>query len=253
MQITILFALEGVIVVCGVAGLAWWLRRRLGARWNTWTWGALAFGGAYLVQIPVLLVLMPLLSGEGTRPEWQSLAGTLLLVLTAALIGETVRYVALRWLPRDRRNFPAALMFGAGYGGMEAILLIVPGVVASLQLLLNGDALLAQAQSIAPDQAAELAAQLDSLRNTPWWLPVLSVWGCVASISFHTAASVLIWRALNGAAGTAVQWWGLAVLYHLAYAAVSMVMQSVGPGAPELALTGFLISSVYVIRRFRVQ
>jgi uncharacterized membrane protein YhfC len=253
MLITILFALEGVLVVCGVAGLAWWLRRRLGVRWNTWTWGALAFGGAYLVQIPVLLVLMPLLSGEGVQPEWQTLAGMLLLVLTAALIRETVRCVALRWLPRERRGFPGALMFGAGYGGVEAILLIVPSVVASLQLLLNGDALLAQAQAIAPEQAAELAAQLESLRNTPSWLPVLSVWGCVASISFHMAASVLIGRALDGAAGTALRWWGLAVLYHLAYAAVSMIMQSIGPGAPELALTAFLISSVYVIRRFRVQ
>jgi uncharacterized membrane protein YhfC len=256
MQLIVLFALEGAIVFFGVIAFAWWLHRRLHARWGTWFWGALAFGGSQVVRLPVLLLLTTLLPQIGLRldPEMAFWVNLAVLSLTSGLFEETARYLVLRFLDQDARGWRDAVMFGAGYGGIEAILFIIPTMINNIILLGGGDALVEQTRTIAPEQAQQLIAALQELRSVSWWLPLLAIWERVAAITFHIAASILVMQAVLRVAPRPVAWWGLAVLYHAAFNAASLLAGRVaGPVAVELVSTVFLVTSLYIIFRFRRQ
>ncbi len=85
--------------------------------------------GALVFLVVQLLVRIPLLQQLGKLDWYQSLASnTLLFVLflslTAGLFEETGRYVAFRFLLKDRLETKNALAYGAGHGGFEAIALV---------------------------------------------------------------------------------------------------------------------------------
>lgn len=255
MPLTVLFALEGAVVILGVLALASWLRRRYNTRWNTWFWGAIAFAVSQIARIPFLIVLTALLPQIGFRPEretafWFNL---IVLCLTSGLFEETARYAVLRWLDKSSRGWPDALIFGVGHGGIEAILVIVPTMINNVMLLSGGDALVQQTQAIAPAQATQLAAALETLRNVSWWMPPLAVWERVAAITFHISASILIMRAVLGAPPRPLAWWGAAVLYHAAFNATALLGQQYGGGVvgAEIVSTLFFVIALYLIRRFR--
>ena len=256
MQLTILFALEGAVVFFGVIAFAWWLRRRLGTRWGTWFWGAVSFGGSQVVRLPLLLLFTALLPQLGFNPApavafWFNLV---VLSLTSGLFEETARYLVLRYLDKSAREWRDAVMFGAGHGGSEAILIIVPSMINNIVLLGGGDALVEQTRAIAPQQATQLAAALEQLRAVAWWMPPLAVWERVAAIGFHIAASILVMQAVLKMAPRPLAWWGLAVLYHAAFnAAVLIGLRFGGFVISELVATMFLVISLYLIFRFRRQ
>jgi uncharacterized membrane protein YhfC len=167
------------------------------------------------------------------------------LTLTAGLFEETARYVVLRWLAKGARGWNNAVMFGAGHGGIEAILLVGGAAIANLVLLGQGDTLLAQLQATSPEQAEALAAQLEALRNLDWWLPFLAIWERVLAITFHIAASILVMRAVQTRRAI---WWALAVGLHTALNAIALIaLEYGGTVAAEVALTLFSGLTVYII------
>ena len=233
----VLFALEAVIVLCGVVLFAWWLHRRLGTRWGTWVWGAISFIGSQVVRTVFLLLLTALLAQARFQPSMQAAfwINVVILSLTAGLFEETARYVVLRWLAKSSRGWNAAVMFGAGHGGAEALLLIVPAMIGNLSVLLSGDQSSAQA-----------------LRDVAWWTPPLAVWERANAIVYHIAASILIMQAVMRVAGSPVKWWGWAVLYHfISNAVVLPIGQFGGQIAAEVVITGFTVLSLYLIFHFR--
>jgi uncharacterized membrane protein YhfC len=254
MPLTILFALEGAVVFLGVIVLAWWLRWRLNARWGTWFWGAISFGGSQLVRLPLLVLLTVLLPQIGFQPSRETAfwINLVVLSLTAGLFEETARYLVLRFLDKGARRWRDAIMFGAGHGGIEAVLVIVPTMINNIVLLSGGDALVEQTRSIAPQQAEQLAAALANLRAVEWWLPPLAVWERVAAIAFHIAASILVMQAVRRVTPGAAAWWGLAVLFHAAFNALALlIVQYAGLAASEIISTVVFFLALYLIFRFR--
>jgi len=243
----VLVAIQGITVIVGTIALGWWLRRRLAARWSTWAWGALAFVCSQLVRVPLLLAISVL-----TRPYFTGTDANVLfwinfvvLSLTSGLFEETARYIVLRWLAKDARRWDDGVMFGAGHGGIEAILIIGGSVITSIVLLTTGDALLAQLRASAPEQATTLAVQIDGLRNLQWWMPILSIWERVLAITFHIAASLLVLRAVRD---RQIKWWGLAIAWHAAFNATALLASRYGGLiASEVALTVLSVVSVYII------
>jgi uncharacterized membrane protein YhfC len=254
MLLTTLFTLEGAFVVAGVAGLTLWLRQRYGVRWRTWILGAVTFGVAQIVRSPALVGLNTLASTLGFTPDptaafW---INTLALSLSAGLIEETLRYCVLRWLDKDARTWPDALMFGTGYGGLEAVLIIIPAVMTNLVLLSTGDNMLRQLQSTSADQAQQLASALALVRNTQWYEPFLAVWERAAAISIHLAATLLVLRAILKQAPRPLYWWGVAVLFHTAAGALALIGQHYGGILlAEICTTACLAASLYVILQLR--
>jgi len=118
-----MFLLAGIVEFVLPIGIAIYLWKKYGVSWIVFVFGAVMFGLS-LVRIPLNLVVQNNLN--------QYFVGTALLVvgalfpsLTAGLFEEGCRFLGYKYLFRpDRRNWHNGLMYGAGHGGIEAIVLV---------------------------------------------------------------------------------------------------------------------------------
>lgn len=251
MQPLIYLSIQILLVVVGVVALAIVLHRRLAAPWRLWALGALSFVGSQVVRIPLLLLLGLLLN-----PVFANLGPTIalwfnivVLTISSGLFEETARYVVLRWLARTPRRYEDALMFGAGHGGIEALLVIGVSFVSSVVLLQTGDALLQTLRSTAPEQVTALATQIDTLRALTWWQPLLGVWERVLAVTLHIGLSLLVWRTLIERTW---RWWAVAVASHALFNAVAVItVRYAGAVATEAVLTVLTIVPILIILRAR--
>ncbi len=230
------------VIVAGVVGLAIALKRRLPGRWVWWGAGALAFVASQVLRIPLLAAVSVGAAGATTVIMAVQL-------LTSGLFEETARYVVMRRLVKDIRRWPAAVMFGAGHGGIEAIILFGFGLVNVAVLLLGGDALIAQAQAASPQQAEALRAQIQALQSTPVWAYGLGVYERVLAIVLHIAFSIMVMRAVRG---DGAKWLLAAIVSHIAVNAVAVLTaQNAGPIAAEAVMTVIAIGCFLFICRQR--
>src|SRR5215212_5914038 len=102
------------------------LARRLGLPWRLYFIGAATFIGAQVVHIPLNLAIQNAVDA-GLVPTPPATYGPLysavILGLSAGVCEEVARYLVYRYWLKDARHWRQALMFGAGHGGIEAILL----------------------------------------------------------------------------------------------------------------------------------
>src|SRR5258707_6915590 len=109
--------------------LAAFLARRLGLRWGLFWVGAVTFIASQIVHLPLNAVLGGLGLIKPATAGWPLVVFAVVLGLSAGLCEELARYlVLLFWLKRDR-SWRAALMFGAGHGGVESFIF---GVIAAI-------------------------------------------------------------------------------------------------------------------------
>lgn len=102
-------------------------------------------------------------------------------------------------------------MFGAGHGGVEAILVIGAAVAGALVLLLMGDQILAQIQTAKPEEASAVAAQIAAIRGMQWWTPLIAIGERAMAITLHIALTLLVLRAV---VRRELRWLWLAILFH---------------------------------------
>lgn len=230
MQPQLLFVLQAVVIFGGVIALAVVLRRRLPARWRSWVWGALAFIASQIVRLPLLLALTVFFQQTNIIPRdtnrdvvfWFN---TLFLAITAGLFEETSRFLVLRFLGKESRGWNEAVMFGAGHGGIEAILIVGGAAISNLFLLANADMLMAQTQAAAPAQAQALAAQIAALQNVGVGVIGASLIERVFAIMLHIGLSVMVMRAVQLRRAS---WWVLAIAIHALANIVALVAQRFG-------------------------
>jgi uncharacterized membrane protein YhfC len=247
MQPYILLVLQTSVVILGAIGLALWLRRALPAPWSVWGWGALAFVGSQAVRLPLLTALTvvsrPYFSGiDADSAFWINFA---VLVPTSGLFEEGARYIVLCWAAKNARRWEDAVMFGAGHGGIEAILVFGASLVSSLVLLATGDAVLAALQQTAPEQVAAVSAQLATLHSLQPLTILPGIWERVLAITFHISASILVLLAVRERRLSLLL---LAMLWHMTLnGALLIVTRFFGLGVAEVALTLISLLAVAII------
>jgi uncharacterized membrane protein YhfC len=139
-------------------------------------------------------------------------------------------------------------MFGAGWGGIEAIITGLLAAIAFVNLVLLRDnpALLA---TLPAEQMAAVQAQLSAYWSAPWYMSVLGTVERVFALITHLALTVLVmhvflrqqWR-----------WLGLAILWHWASnTAAVYVLTRWGPLAAEGLLALFALAGLGVIFALR--
>src|SRR5436305_3035347 len=104
--------------------LAAFLARQLHVRWGLFWVGAVTFIASQVVHIPFNALLGRLRLIPSTQPTagWPLIELAVVAGLSAGLCEELARFLVLRfWLKRDR-SWRSALMFGAGHGGVEAVI-----------------------------------------------------------------------------------------------------------------------------------
>jgi uncharacterized membrane protein YhfC len=173
-----------------------YLARRYRVEWGLFGAGALIFVGAQVLHIPFnAYLLAPLLEQLDVQQSGGLLLTALLLGLSAGLFEELARYLGFRYWLKEGRSWRAALMVGAGHGGIESILLGLLVVYALIQALALRGADLSQV--LPAGQIALAEAQLQAYWSAPWYAAILGAVERAATICFHLSASVLVARALT--------------------------------------------------------
>jgi len=158
--------LQLLVVLAGVIALAILLHRRLPEQWRIWGFGALTFILSQVARLPLLSAATALISVVLTpaHPAFVlTLAGIQL--ATSGLFEEGARYIVMRWLARRVRTWRSGVMFGAGHGGAEAILVFAIAAINTVVLLTMGDSIIQQTQAAAPQQVEAVRAQIEAIRN----------------------------------------------------------------------------------------
>ncbi|MCZ7684336.1 MAG: YhfC family intramembrane metalloprotease [Sandaracinaceae bacterium] len=181
--------------------LALVLKRRLGTRWWLFVLGALSFVASQVVHMPLLYgATAAFRSGSLPQPPdtwwWFS---PVFLGLAAGACEEPARWLAFRVVLRreEDRGREAALMVGAGHGGVESIFigLLVPLTLVNMIVMrgLSGPEVAALSFGSLDAAAAEqTAAQVAEFWAAPFWTPLLSAFERAMTIPFHVAMSALV-------------------------------------------------------------
>lgn len=239
MNMPVLFVAQGLIVLTGVIVLAVVLHRRLPAMWRSWVWGAITFIASQLVRIPLLLALTAFLQitnliPRNTDPNVTFAFNLIVLSLTSGFFEEGARFLVLRFLAKESRGWCEAVMFGAGHGGIEAVLLVGLSAFSNAFVLMNADTLMAQAQAAAPASVAALAQQIDALRTVGIGLIGASLIERVFAIMLHIGLSVMVMQAVEG---RGLKWLFYAMLIHASANGTMLIVQRAFGGlAAEVAV-----------------
>jgi uncharacterized membrane protein YhfC len=185
-----------MILVGLAAGIV--VSKQRDAKWNLYGIGALTFIASQILHIPFnIKVLNPLLQkvtptlSQGNALIFLSIT----LGLSAGFFEESARYLVYGFGIKDARQWKDALMFGAGHGGIEAILLGILAFLSALQLIsLEGQDL----SLLIPEEQLPLAqAQIDAFWALPWYGVLLGAVERIIAICFHVAASILVLQAFQ--------------------------------------------------------
>ena len=110
--------------------LGWWIRRRYSVGWGVFGAGALTFIGSQVLHLPFNWAIGLIGGGRGVA-LWPLPLVAVVAGLSAGVFEEGARWIVLTFFLKRARGWRAALQFGAGHGGVEAILV---GLVVLLSL-----------------------------------------------------------------------------------------------------------------------
>lgn len=227
------YALNFTLMILMPLALGWFLARRLRQPWRFFIVGAIGFVLSQVFHIP-LNAGLTLAFQQGLLPSppesWQLAFNTIVLGLTAAICEEPMRYLVLRFSLKEARSWDSSLMYGAGWGGIEAIITGLLAAIAFVNLVLmrSNPAIL---DTLPADQLAAAQAQLSAYWAAPWYLSVLGAVERVFAMTTHLALSVLVMQVfLRGQ----WRWLGFAILWHWLTNTLAVYVAAIwGPLAAE--------------------
>jgi uncharacterized membrane protein YhfC len=230
--------------------VAFWIYRRYGARWRFFLYGALVFTlSQLLTRVPVVQVIQSVYAQQLQSSQTLLLVWYVILALTAGLFEEVGRWLGYRFLIKQDRTWSVSLMYGAGHGGLESMLLV--GGLALLGLI-NVIALSTtdfSQMNLPANQLAQIEQARQQIAALAWWTPLLGAYERFVTIFFQISLSVLV---LQVFVRRSWLWLGLAIALHaLVDLAALMLVRQLGAVWTEAALTVLLPLSFGIIYYFR--
>lgn len=213
--------------------------------------GALTFVGSQVFHLPFnawgLSRVFQALGLQGETRGLEMVWVAILLGLSAGIFEESARYLVYRYWLRDVRSWRQAVLFGAGHGGTEAILL---GGLALLTLFQASSLRYQDLAAIVPAEQVELTRQqLEAYWAASWGEALLPALERVLAMALHVSLAVMVLRArLSHSLG----WFILAILWHtVANAAGLLALQWWGAYAAEAAIAVVVMGALGVAWRAR--
>lgn len=187
-----LFALNVCLMIAMPLILAWLIERQRRPGWSLFGMGALTFIVSQVLHIPFNWLVQQrfqLLPTDLTV-SINLLIVALFLGLSAGTFEEMARYVAYRYWVTDARTWGKGLMFGAGHGGIEAILL---GILVGIQYIniiaFNQGYFL---DRIPTEQLPVVQKQIALILGLPWYDILLGALERAFALCLHLAMSLLV-------------------------------------------------------------
>lgn len=240
-------ALVGVFTVVLPLGLGIFFWKKAGGRWRFFFLGCVIFPVSALVleqQVHGLLLggsLGPAL--QGNLWLYALYAG-----LMAGIFEECGRWLAFRFSLRWSRGPEDALMYGAGHGGIEAVLLagmtMVNNIVISLAL--NRGGLEAVEKLMGPIPEAGMTA-IRGIAATPAGLYFWAAFERLSAVGLHIALSVLVYAAVRNRGKW--YWFPAAVLIHTLVDMAAVLTNALFPVAVTEGMVALLTLGVILLAR----
>lgn len=230
--------------------VGFYIHRRFGVRWKFFLFGMLVFFLSQIVlRIPIVQLTQAFFGQALQSSQLMLYTWFLVLALTAGLVEEIGRYLGYRFLIKNDKTWEVGLMYGAGHGGIESMLLIgglvLLGFINTL-VLANPDPSLS---NLPPDQLAAVEAVRQQIAALDWWAPLLGAYERIITVFFHIALSILVLQAFLR---RSFMWVVYAIALHTLVNLVALVaLPLVGFIWVEVALTFTLPISLGIIFYFR--
>jgi uncharacterized membrane protein YhfC len=239
------YFLNGLLMIAMPLGLGVWLARRYSAEWSVFGAGALTFAASQVLHLPFnRYVLLPLLAGSQSPEVVTGVVGALAVGFSAGVFEEPARYAAMRWLGRRRQGFAPALMFGAGHGGLEAIILGGLALYALLQALTLHHADLAAV--VPAERVDQVRAQLEAFWSAAPYAALMGALERASALMLHLFNSVLVMLAV---ARRQLRYLLLAIAAHGLFNAVALLtLQPLGVYLTEGVLLALGLLGIYSLR-----
>ncbi len=251
-------ALNGLLMIGIPIGLGIYLTRRFQLNWRLWWIGGATFILSQVGHLPFNSLLNTLfLNGILPMPPqaYRLVVFSIIGGLSAGLWEEFARYFVYRWWIKDARRWKQGVLFGAGHGGMEAIILGVLVFYTYLQMVALKNADLNTV--ISPDQLDAVQKGLQQYWSLSWPFTLLGAVERAFTIPFHIASAVLVLQVFTR---KQIRWLWIAVGLHAftdaaisGYAAQKLGAYSWGPYAIEGLVGLTLLISIPIILALRDQ
>jgi len=222
------------------------IARRLGIGWGVFLAGGGTFVASQVVHIPLNLGVSRALSAGILPHPPESTTWWLLPValgLSAGLCEEVARYLCLRLVLKRARTWAHGLMYGAGHGGTESIILgaLVAWGFVQMVLLKGADL---QAFGIPTDQIPSVQGQLETYWSYPWYVPLVGALERVLTIAVHLGLAMAV---LQAVVRRRLRWLWAAVLGHALLDAGAVFLSRHGMAAPEVWIAVCALASIGVL------
>lgn len=170
-----------------------------------------------------------------------------ILSLTAGLFEESGRFLAYKFLMKNKREWRHGIAYGIGHGGIEAVIMVSIPFIANIanSILINQGGL---TSSVLPAEAvAQLQVIAPALVNTPSFMFLIGGVERVFAIMLHIALSLMV---LYGVNRKKIGYLFLAMLAHgLVNFIAVYLMQYVNVFVSEgFILIVAILSTVYVVK-----
>ncbi len=180
--------------------------------WRIWWIGAFTFVFSQVGHIPFILVISRLLNQTGMiswSPAAQLIFNSLFAGLSAGIFEEGARYIVLRLWLKDVRSWRKGILFGAGHGGAEAIILGAVALYSFIQLAILRNADLSKIYPA--NQVALAQQQLQTYWSLPWYGSLLGALERSFTIPAQIALAVLVLQVFTR---KNIAWLFAAIGYH---------------------------------------
>ena len=203
-------------------GLFVYAKKKLGAKAAPFFIGCSVFFVMVLMLEAAIHRIVFQLAGE-------ALTGSVILYavyggLMAALFEETGRYIAMRFLVKPM-DFSNAFMYGAGHGGVEAMLLCGVASINNIvsAVMINSGTMSAQLATLDAEKAADTAAALSALWTTPSLTFFAGGVERIIAVVLHLSLSILVFQAVRKRPHGA----GAGYLFHFVIDSLSVLLSAV--------------------------
>jgi uncharacterized membrane protein YhfC len=257
-MVYILLTLNSLLMIMMPLLLGIWLVHRYRVSWKLFLIGAAGFVASQIGHIPFnQFVLDPLTDGilEPGKTLGRVLFVALLYGLSAGLFEEVTRYI-FYYFRKSMRGWDEGLMFGAGWGGIEAIFLGLLAATTIINVYIYQNGLLenfmsAEQLANSAQEITAATAQIEQLVNSPPWMFLLGAVERVFAIIIQISLSILVLQAF---VRRNILWLFVAIAWHTLVDAIAVVglLQEWDPLLIETAVgLPALIIGLYIIRHFK--
>lgn len=242
----ITYPLSSILIILFAFGLGFYLTRKFKLGWRLYWIGAAVFVLSQVFHIPFNIGLTYLfrIGFIPSPPEsWQPIFNAVVLGLSAGIFEEIARYAGYRWWAKEARSWSKGLLYGAGHGGIEAIL--VGGLVMYTFLQMYTLRGLDLAAVVPADQLEVASAQVSAYWSSAWYDSFLSTLERLLTIPVQIGLSIIVLQVFTR---RQTYWLLIAILWHALIDTVAVYAAGAwGVYVAEAFIALFAMVSILVI------